>query len=107
MTDGQWESLVDRIEQQFGIDDHGETPEANGGTSFWYEFITQDRRMKVVRTVRPRLVGESTIFAKRIGASVAVRKVYDEKETVDFITLYRWDDDTNDWVAMGDAGSLF
>jgi len=97
MTDAQWELIVDRIERQFGIKDHGCLDLSNGGQLMWYEFSTPSGLLKLERTIQPRVVREEAAYSKRIGAQVAVKPVYHMHETVSFVKLYRWSLERDDW----------
>jgi len=100
MNDTQWEALLDRVEQKFGIDERGRDEIADGGYCEWIVFDVSSKKMKVARTVRPRMIGETAVFSKRIGAGVLVKKKYDEHETVSFMKVYSWNEGRDDWLEI-------
>jgi hypothetical protein len=98
MNNEQWDITVDRIEKQFGITDRGKEDLSDvAGWEEWVEFDGPQGRMKLARTVRPRVKAEHTTYSKRIGGSVTVKKVYDPDEVVSFVKAYRWNEGTEGW----------
>ena len=103
MTDEQWEETVDRAEKQFGVGERGEEALAEGGYVAWIEFEGPQGRMKLERTVKPRLKEARMTFSKRIGSGVVVKKVYDPEAMVSFMKAYRWNEGSDDWEEMRGA----
>lgn len=98
MTDEQWEAIIYRAEKQFGSVERGKEAltEVQGWIE-WIEFDGHQGRMRLERTIRPRVVSEHTTFSKRIGSGVTVKKVYDPEEVVSFMRAYRWNEGNDVW----------
>ncbi len=100
MNDTQWENLLDRVEEKFGIEERGRDDIAEGGYCEWIVCNVSSRKIKVARTVRPRVIGETAVFSKRVGAGVLVKKKFDEHETVSFMNVYAWNEGRDDWLEI-------
>lgn len=105
MLDEKWQGIISRIQDEFQVLEHnnrvGDIP---GETIEEISFLNPAGTFKLVRSVRPRLVGEKTQYSNRIGGHTSIEKVYSQTEKVDVVKLFR---QTNgDWVAM-EADQMF
>lgn len=93
MTQEKWQQLIGRIKDDFQVLKH----EQKDGEE---EIIWQSPmgEMRLVRIVRPRVVGEKTKYSNRIGSSVGIEKVYSDTETVDIVKL--WRNQNGDWIEI-------
>ena len=103
MTDAQWSALIDKVELQFAILERDKSESEEGGQIEWIAFSCPMGDVKLVRTVRPRVIGEAATYSKRIGANIAVRKVYDQHDKVSFLKAYLWDEAGDDWKELKNA----
>lgn len=107
MKDERWEEVVEKIKAAFPEHEHEHETLLDGkGFLDAYIFDGSLGRIKLARTKRPRIVGEKGIGSKRIGADTTIEKVYDENDIVDFVTVYRFDDNVQDWVQLEDDSIL-
>lgn len=106
MTDSQWNDLIDRVEQKFGLFERDTNRAENGEVVESLVFSSPMGKVKLTRTVRPRVIGEAATYSKRIGASVAVKKLYDQNDKVSFLAAYLWDAIADDWRELKDADHL-
>lgn len=101
MTDEKWQQISDMIEEKFEVEEHG-TEDLDPGTSEYYIFDGPAGRMKLERTIRPKLEDTKVHAAKRIGAVNEEEMIYSENEEVSFMKAYTWEEDTLTWVKMDD-----
>ena len=57
-------------------------------------------KMKMVMTIKPRVLDKKTSYSRRIGSDVKVDYVYSEDEFTHDLKAYKWDDNGNDWVEI-------
>ena len=62
-------------------------------------FVNPAGRMRLERSVRPRLLEEKTHYSGRLGGDTGIEKVYSDTETVDMVKLSR-EDEAGDWIEM-------
>lgn len=104
MTEEKWQQLIGRIKDEFEVSSH----EKSGGEGARERaeeiiFIGPAGKMRLVRTIKPRALGEKTYYSGRLAAQTGIEKIYSDTETVDFVKLYR--EDRGEWAEM-DAGAL-
>ncbi len=98
MTNEKWQELVGRIRDQFQVISHDNGPRPEGeGTVESIVFQSQLGKVKLERTVYHKVLGERAMGSKRIGGDVQVQKVLSPDEIIDFLTGYRWNDNTEAW----------
>ncbi len=99
MTQEKWQQLIGRIKDDFKVIKHEQKDGAYEGESF-EEIVFQGPvgEMKLVRTVKPRVLGEKTRYSNRIGSSTGIEKIYSDTETVDVVKL--WRDQNGEWVEV-------
>lgn len=97
MDDERWESLVDMIDERFGIDKTLKTTTTrHDGSPEWHEsieFTKGSTRMRLERISRPRVLDVKTFYARRRGAS-REEVVYSETERTHSVRLHQWE---NGW----------
>ncbi|HEY6736211.1 MAG TPA: hypothetical protein VI322_00690 [Candidatus Saccharimonadia bacterium] len=100
--DKAWDRIVDAIEAKFGIDEHGRTKRPVEDSHDLTEsvafvvFTRGGQRYKIERVQGPVIIDRKTIGARRAGASVHYRNVYDPAETT-FRTLLFVEGDDGAW----------
>lgn len=104
MTDQRWEQVAHMIRTNMEVEEHanGELEE-EPGTVEWYVFTGPLGRLRMERYTRPRVTGSHMITSKRAGAAGREEKEYSTSETVSYIKLWKWQNDT--WVEM-DASAM-
>ncbi|MDH7568197.1 MAG: hypothetical protein QHJ73_01255 [Armatimonadota bacterium] len=93
MDDERWESLVDLIDERFGIEqtEKRETTRHDGSPE-WHEsiiFVKGGTRMRVERISRPRVLEVKTYYARRRGGS-QTETIYSKTERTHTVKLYEW-----------------
>ena len=53
-------------------------------------FESPQGKIKFTFEVHPRFIREKTLFAKRLGSTVTVEKIYDTSDPVHTFTVYQW-----------------
>ncbi|MFA6512020.1 MAG: hypothetical protein WCV86_02795 [Patescibacteria group bacterium] len=107
MTDERWKEVAEKIRNAFPDHEYEKESILDGrGIIESFEFEGPAGMMKLERTKRPRIVGEKGMVAHRIGAESTIEKVYSDEDTVDFVTVYQWNDTQDTWVQMDDDSLL-
>ena len=90
MDDERWDSLVDLIDDRFGIEKTRKTQsEREDGSPEWRENIEFERggtRMRLERVSRPRVLDVKTFYARRRGGS-RTEAIYSETERTHTVHL--------------------
>lgn len=99
MLDEKWQGIISRIEDEFTVLEHSNRAGNMAGESIEeISFTNPAGTFKLVRSVRPRVVGEKTQYSNRIGGHTSIEKVYSDTETVDVVKFFR---QTNgEWITM-------
>ena len=102
MTKDKWLNIVDMVEGKFGVDkDYKEgLGEGVPGEKHVIEFNGPMGKIKLEWVEKARLKDVKTTYSDRIGSDVKVDKVYDEKEIVNYINAYKWDEIKQEWERM-------
>lgn len=104
MTEEKWQQLVGRIKDEFEVLSHEKTgDESSRDSREEIIFIGPAGKMRLVRSIKPRVLGEKTYYSGRLAAQTGIEKIYSDTETVDFVKLYR--EDRGEWAEI-DAGAL-
>lgn len=99
MNQEKWEQLIGRIKDESAVIEHGTSEgEFANETVETIVFENAAGRLKLERTIRPRLLGEKTKYAGRLGSQVSIEKVYSEDELVDSIKLFK--QNGSDWQEL-------
>lgn len=99
MIEEKWQQLIGRIKDDFKVVKH-EQKDGEYEDEKVEEIVFQGPagEMKLVRTVKPRVLGEKTKYSNRIGSSTAIEKIYSDTETVDTVKL--WRDQNGQWIEV-------
>lgn len=99
MLDEKWQGIISRVQDEFTVLEHNKLEDTEE-----ISFTNPAGTFKLVRTIRPRVVGEKTQYSNRIGGHTNIEKVYSDTETVDVVKFFR---QTNgEWIEM-EASHLF
>ena len=108
MMPEKWESVVGNIKDKFTIKDDGKTHlDEEGGVDI--EFIEFDCPLGLIRlefVSRPVILDKKTIYSRRIGSETKVDYIYSKDEKSHKLIVYKWDDDSADWLEIDDKGFL-
>ncbi len=102
MNDEQWKETVGRIQDTFRVISHEMVrgDELTGDVET-IEFESPQGRMKLERTSKPRIVGQSALGSKRIGGSVSVKYQYSPTDRVNTVKAYRMEPGSGEWTEVG------
>ncbi|MBI3948711.1 MAG: hypothetical protein HY321_22565 [Armatimonadetes bacterium] len=93
MDDERWETLIDLIDDRFGIEKTEKTKTTReDGSPEWREsntFVRNGTRFKIERVTRPKVLDVKTFYARRHGGS-RTEAVYSETERSHTVRLYQW-----------------
>lgn len=91
MTREKWETIVDKIDGQFGISNRltQDLDDGSGGAKEVVEFSGPAGVIRLEFFERPRMIGEKTLYSNRIGGQVTVEKEYDQDDLVCFMEAYK------------------
>jgi len=102
MTQERWDNLIKMVDKNFGIKNRTseeiELGEKDNGEKLLekreiIEFESPMGRLKIERSIKPRLLDKKTIYSKRIGSETKVEYIYSDEETVDQMKAYKWGND--------------
>ena len=105
MIEEKWQQLIGRIKDDFSVLSHQQKDgEYEGEKVEEIVFQGPAGEMKLIRTVKPRVLGEKTKYSNRIGSTTAIEKIYSDTETVDTVKL--WREQNGEWSEV-DVNRLF
>ncbi len=106
MTDDKWSDVIENIRQKFQVEEEfdGEIDNIPGATFAGIVFYVGDRKYKVTRTKRPRVVDKKSNYSNRIGGTVKVDYVYSEDHFVDDLEIHEWSELAQDWMKASGVG---
>lgn len=111
MTEERWQQLVGRIKDEFDVlSCEKSNDEDSSESTEEIIFNGPAGKMRLIRIIKPRLLGEKTFYSGRLAAQTSIQKVYSDTETIDIVKLYRasgrsTSSDSEDWIEI-DAGAL-
>lgn len=107
MNIDRWQQIVEMVKSTFEVEESGTTDsDERGGTEIEYIIFTGPMgRLKLEFATHPALVDTKTKYTKRIGSDVVIEHTYSPTDTVSNLTVWKWNDDSDEWQAF-DA-SLF
>lgn len=89
MTDEKWEETIEQIEEKFGIKDRFKEKIEGGGIKETIEFDGPVGRMRLERTVKPKVLGIKTFYSRRAGTvAKKMRQITSDSEKVRFVRAY-------------------
>ena len=93
MLDEKWQGIISRIQDEFTVLEHNKREGIEE-----ISFTNPAGTFKLIRSIRPRVVGEKTQYSNRMGGHTSIEKVYSDTETVDVVKFFR--QESGDWIAM-------
>ena len=96
MNDEKWEQVATMIQEKFEISDHGKQ-ELDPGKMEYFEFDSPLGKTRIERIVKPKVIDRKMHTAARIGAEGREELIYSDTETIGYMKVYVWSDDTNQW----------
>ena len=102
MTDEKWEQIVGKIKDEFGVESH-QTRDGEREREKIEEIIFNGPlgRIKIARSVRPRVLEEKTHYSNRIGGDMGVERVYSDDEFVNSMDIFK--DNDGEWVPVDNS----
>ena len=100
MNDSRWGELTKIVEAKFDIEDdyQEEIPtQDGGGISDVLIFNGPVGKIKLVRLIKPLVLGKKTFYSKRGQGETAVQYEYSEDETTQSMKIYKWDEFNDEW----------
>lgn len=100
MNDDKWGTLLDRIQDQFGVLEEGDEAlvDVSNGRREFVVFNGPMGKMMLERLTTPRVLGEKSFGGSKYGTGTGVEKIYSPDETVKTMRAYR--DDNGEWVEI-------
>lgn len=105
MTHERWLDVKQLIHDRFTVLESYEE-ELDPGRAEVVEFETPQAIFKVSFNQQPRVEGKKTLYSNRAGGAVRVDYTYSSTDEVSYLTVDRWNDQTEEWVPI-EAGQLF
>ncbi len=99
MTPEKWQSIADKIKDDFQVEDEGEEHiDDEGGIDISYiVFSGPVGRIRLEFVAKPVVLDKKTIYSRRIGSETKVDYVYSEEEKSYTLLAYKWNESKNDW----------
>ncbi len=98
MKPERWEEIKRGITSQYEIEHEGEEKlDPPPGTAEVLEFDGPMGYMRVEYVTKPKTVGRKVHGSRRIGSESYEEKLYSEDETVSYLQIFTWDEDTEEW----------
>lgn len=99
MKDEQWQEIVEKIKNQFEVEEEfeGDLDNLPDASFAGIVFFAPEAKLKITRTKRPVVLDKKTHFANRGGSNVKVDYIYSNDEFVDSIEVHRWNEQTQEW----------
>ncbi|MBI2050377.1 MAG: hypothetical protein HYT31_01050 [Parcubacteria group bacterium] len=102
MTEEKWQAVVGRLKDDCEILEHQTVNgEMEGETTEEIVFVNPMGKMKLRRSVKPRLLEEKTHYSGRVGQSTGIERVYSDDEFVDTVELFK--DEYGEWVPVDNS----
>lgn len=99
--ESRWKKLYEKISDEFGIEEESSRKlRLMRGTGAYRDaitFSTPRGRMKLERTVKPKVVDVKFHFSRKTNRGSYQEVEYSPTEIVEIIKLYRWDNLGNRW----------
>ena len=99
MTEDKWQDILEKIKTQFEIlndevEDHHEIPNGKVHTVI---FNSPMGRVKVIRTLTPKVLDKKTVYSARAGSDMKVQYEYSKDEMVSRLQAFKWNELVDDW----------
>jgi len=96
MTEEKWQQLKGELQDRCQAFEIQKRPGDFAGEEIeTVLFTNQIGEFRLVRVVKPRVLGEKTYYSGRLAASTGIEKIYSDTETVDMVKLFR--NQNGDW----------
>lgn len=105
MTEERWQTLTQKIKNDFSVLDQGEeSTDVVGELVNFIEWEMPGRQMRAEYHTRPRVIDKKTFYSNRIGSSVKEEYVFSEDEKVNFAKFFQRNSSGDDWQEISAAG---
>lgn len=103
MTREKWLQTLEKIKRQFpNVSERQESlGEDVPGERWLVEFTAPGLgKIKMEWVEKPRLKEVKTTYAKRIGSVTKINNVYDDQEIVNYLNIFKWNEQEQAWEKM-------
>lgn len=109
MNPNKWEEIIYQIEEKFGlndrrIEDFVVAEKFNGekimGQKEIIEFKGPMGKMRLEKVSQPKVLDKRVLTSRRIGGKAAVDYIYSQEEKVEYIKIYKWDENNQQWTEV-------
>ncbi|MEK7203177.1 MAG: hypothetical protein AAB653_02565 [Patescibacteria group bacterium] len=99
MTQEKWQDIINKIKDDFSVEDFGKShSDEEGGVDVEYIIFQGPLgRIKLEYISKPVVLDKKTIYSSRIGSETKVNYIYSEDEKSFRLKVFKWDDAINDW----------
>jgi len=107
MTFERWRDIINKIKDNFLVEDSGKShlDEAGGVDIEYIIFQGPLGKIKLEYTAKPVVLDKKTIYSSRIGSETKINYVYSEDEKSFKLKVFKWDQTIDDWQEI-DAKKL-
>lgn len=105
MTKEKWNNVLGNILDNFQILEHEkENFDEEGGIEVEYViFLSPFGKIRLEFIEKPLVLGKKTNYSNRIGSETGVEYQYSSTEKSSHLEAYRWSEDENDWMEVGES----
>lgn len=102
MNIDRWQQILELVRSSFEVEESGivDSDERGGTETEYIIFKGPLGKLKLEFSTHPALVDTKTKYTKRIGADITIENTYSETDTVSNLTVWRWDENQDDWIAF-------
>ena len=102
MTPERWEIIKGNILDNFEVEESGtEHLDDEGGVDIEsFVFLGPMGKMRLEFVTKPVVLDKKTIYSNRIGSETKVDYVYSTTEKNQQLMVYKWDDDSGEWIEV-------
>ncbi|MBU0636952.1 MAG: hypothetical protein ABH818_00860 [Patescibacteria group bacterium] len=109
MTKERWQDIVEKIKDNFSIEEHSQKhlDEAGGLDIDYIIFKGPLGKMKLEFISKPVILDKKTKYSNRIGAQIEIEYVYSQTEKSFKLKVFKWDEAIGDWQEIEARGFNF
>jgi len=116
MNPEHWEDIIGKIKDKFSDATHTKEDfviEENNlgekiiGEQERIEFVSPVGKIRLEKIRKPMVLDKRVLYSKRIGSDIKVDRVYSDKEMVEYINIYRFNETENEWLKLDEHNFSF
>jgi hypothetical protein len=105
MTEERWQTLMQKIKNDFSVLDQGEEmTDVVGELINFIEWEMSGRQMRAEYHSKPKVIDKKTFYSNRIGSNVKEEYVFSADEKVSFAKFFQRNSASDDWQEISAAG---